>query len=196
MSAQACLLPRRQASNAPHGGPFTGPVRASKVSVKVLPVPPPAPIREKANPVTQAPQGRSQVAQALARPQQRRGAWSTGCATRTMALPRSKPRRIGSGARCRPPRCQRRSQRIGPGRAPPSGPDVPALGYGLALGVCCRESYPFATPKDLAAAGRGVSAPSRVGARRGRRRLGIYINQDCRDVWKVPAAPEAMHRPS
>jgi len=39
-------------------------------------------------------------------------------------------------------------------RAPPPGPDVPALGYGLALGVSCREDYPFATPEDLAAAGR------------------------------------------
>src|SRR5262245_54545300 len=37
-------------------------------------------------------------------------------------------------------------------RAPPPGPDVPALGYGLAVGVSCRESYPFATPEDLAAA--------------------------------------------
>ena len=39
-------------------------------------------------------------------------------------------------------------------RAPPPGPDVPALGYGLSYGVSCRESYPFATPEDLAAAGR------------------------------------------
>jgi pimeloyl-ACP methyl ester carboxylesterase len=22
-----------------------------------------------------------------------------------------------------------------------------------------------------------------------------YFNEDCRDVWKVPAAPEAMHQP-
>jgi pimeloyl-ACP methyl ester carboxylesterase len=39
-------------------------------------------------------------------------------------------------------------------RAPPPGPDVPALGYGLSYGVSCRESYPFARPEDLAAAGR------------------------------------------
>ena len=39
-------------------------------------------------------------------------------------------------------------------RALPPGPGVPALGYGLAFGVSCRESYPFATPEDLAAAGR------------------------------------------
>ena len=38
-------------------------------------------------------------------------------------------------------------------RAPPSDPDVPAISYGLALGVSCREDYPFATPEDLAAAG-------------------------------------------
>ena len=39
-------------------------------------------------------------------------------------------------------------------RAPPPDPAAPALGYGLAFGVSCRESYPFATPEDLVAAGR------------------------------------------
>jgi pimeloyl-ACP methyl ester carboxylesterase len=81
------------------------------------------------------------------------------------------------------------------GRAPPSGPDVPSLGYGLAFGVSCREDYPFATPEDLAAAGREAfpDYPASV------RREGIggwaYFNEDCRDVWKVPPAPEAMHQP-
>ena len=80
-------------------------------------------------------------------------------------------------------------------RAPPPGPAAPALGYGLAFGVSCRESYPFATPEDLAAAGRKAfpDYPASV------TREGIggwaYFNEDCRDVWKVPAAPEAMHQP-
>jgi len=80
-------------------------------------------------------------------------------------------------------------------RAPPPNPTAPALGYGLALGVSCRESYPFATPEDLAAAGRKAfpGYPASV------TREGIggwaYFNEDCRDVWKVPAAPEAMHQP-
>ena len=39
-------------------------------------------------------------------------------------------------------------------RAAPSGPDIPALRYGLAFDVTYRELYPFATPDDLAAAGR------------------------------------------
>ena len=80
-------------------------------------------------------------------------------------------------------------------RAPPSGPGVPALGYGLALGVSCREDYPFATPEDLAAAGRKAfpDYPASV------QREGIggwaYFNEDCRDVWKVAAAPDAMRQP-
>ena len=80
-------------------------------------------------------------------------------------------------------------------RAPPSGPDVPALGYGLALGVSCREDYPFATPDELAAAGREAfpDYPASV------TREGIggwaYFNEDCRDVWRVPAAPE-RHAPA
>jgi pimeloyl-ACP methyl ester carboxylesterase len=80
-------------------------------------------------------------------------------------------------------------------RAPPPGPDVPALGYGLSYGVSCRESYPFATPEDLAAAGRKAfpDYPASI------TREGIggwaYFNEDCREIWKVPAAPQAMHQP-
>jgi pimeloyl-ACP methyl ester carboxylesterase len=80
-------------------------------------------------------------------------------------------------------------------RAPPSGPDVPSLGYGLAFGVSCREDYPFATPEDLAAAGREAFPdypasvqPEGIGS-------WAYFNEDCRDVWKVAAAPETMHQP-
>jgi pimeloyl-ACP methyl ester carboxylesterase len=79
-------------------------------------------------------------------------------------------------------------------RAPPPGPDVPSLGYGLAVGVSCRESFPFATPEDLAAAGRKAfpDYPHSV------TREGIggwaYFNEDCSEVWKVPAAPQSMHQ--
>jgi len=80
-------------------------------------------------------------------------------------------------------------------RAPPPGPSVPAIGYGLAYGVTCREDYPFATPKDLAAAGRSAfpNYPASV------QDEGVggwaYANEDCRDVWKVLAAPTAMRQP-
>jgi len=81
------------------------------------------------------------------------------------------------------------------GRAPPPGPDVPALGYGLSYGVSCREDYPFATQADLAAAGK-QAFPDYPASIQGEGVGGwAYINQDCRDVWKVPAAPEAMRQP-
>ena len=80
-------------------------------------------------------------------------------------------------------------------RAPPSGPDVPALGYGLAFGVSCREDYPFATPEDLAAAGRKAFPDYPASMQREGVGGWAYFNEDCRDVWKVPAAPEAMHQP-
>ena len=80
-------------------------------------------------------------------------------------------------------------------RAPPSGPGVPALGYGLAVGVSCRESYPFATPEDLAAAGREAFPDYPASVQREGVGGWAYFNEDCREVWKVPAAPDAMHQP-
>ncbi|MGA8195672.1 MAG: alpha/beta hydrolase, partial [Acetobacteraceae bacterium] len=80
-------------------------------------------------------------------------------------------------------------------RAPPPGPDVPALGIGLSYGVSCREDYPFATPQDLAAAGRKAFPDYPPSVQREAVGGWAYINQDCRQVWKVPAAPQAMREP-
>jgi pimeloyl-ACP methyl ester carboxylesterase len=92
-------------------------------------------------------------------------------------------------------RPSRRSPRIGQaGRRHPV-PGVPALGYGLSYGVTCREDYPFATPEDLAAAGR-EAFPDYPASVQGEGVGGwAYVNEDCRDVWKVPAAATAIHRP-
>ena len=81
------------------------------------------------------------------------------------------------------------------GRAPPSGPGVAALGYGLALGVTCREDYPFATAEDLAAAGREAFPDYPASVQSEGVGSWAYANEDCRDVWKVPAAPSAMRQP-
>ena len=109
-------------------------------------------------------------------------------------LLRAAPDRIGGLAAGRPDSIEAIAKdRVS--RAPPPGPDVPALGYGLAYGVSCREDYPFATPEDLAAAGREAfpNYPASV------QREGVggwaYVNEDCRDVWKVPPAPTAMRQP-
>lgn len=80
-------------------------------------------------------------------------------------------------------------------RAPPPGPNVPALGYGLALGVSCRESYPFATPEDLAAAGRKAFPQYPASIQDEGVGGWAYFNEDCGEVWKIPAAPDAMHQP-
>jgi len=63
------------------------------------------------------------------------------------------------------------------------------------MGVTCREDYPFATPEDLAAAGQGAFPGYPASIQREGVGSWAYVNQDCRDVWKVPAAPEAMRRP-
>jgi pimeloyl-ACP methyl ester carboxylesterase len=81
------------------------------------------------------------------------------------------------------------------GRAPPPDPAAPALGYGLAFGVSCRESYPFATPQDLTAAGRKAFPDYPASIQREGIGSWAYFNEDCRDAWKVPAAPDAMHQP-
>ncbi len=80
-------------------------------------------------------------------------------------------------------------------RAPPPDPAAPALGYGLAFGVSCRESYPFATPEDLAAAGRKAFPHYPASIQREGIGSWAYFNEDCREVWKVTAAPDAMHQP-
>ncbi len=80
-------------------------------------------------------------------------------------------------------------------RAPPPEPGAPALGYGLALGVSCRESYPFATPEELAAAGRKAFPDYPASIQDQAVGSWAYFNEDCREVWQVPAAPEAMHQP-
>ncbi len=80
-------------------------------------------------------------------------------------------------------------------RAPPPGPDIPALGVGLAFGVSCRESYPFATPEDLATAGREAFPHFPASIQDEGVGGWAYFNEDCREVWKVPPAPDAMHQP-
>jgi len=81
------------------------------------------------------------------------------------------------------------------GRAPPPGPRVPALGYGSSLGVTCREDYPFATPEDLAAAGREAFPDYPASVQDEGVGGWAYANEDCRDIWKVPAAPTTMRQP-
>jgi Predicted hydrolases or acyltransferases (alpha/beta hydrolase superfamily) len=81
------------------------------------------------------------------------------------------------------------------GRAPPPAPDIPSLGFGLAYGVTCREVYPFATPEDLAAASREAFPDYSASLQGESVGSWAYANEDCRAVWKVPAAPEAMRRP-
>jgi pimeloyl-ACP methyl ester carboxylesterase len=80
-------------------------------------------------------------------------------------------------------------------RAPPPSPGAPAFGYGLALGVTCREDYPFATPEELAAAGREAFPHYPASIQNEGVGGWAYANEDCGDVWKVPAAPESMHQP-
>jgi pimeloyl-ACP methyl ester carboxylesterase len=80
-------------------------------------------------------------------------------------------------------------------RAPPPAPGAPALGFGLALGVSCRESYPFATPGDLAEVGREAFPHYPASIQDEGVGGWAYFNEDCRDIWKVPAAPDAMHQP-
>jgi pimeloyl-ACP methyl ester carboxylesterase len=113
----------------------------------------------------------------------------------TYAVPllRAAPELIGGLAAGRPDAIEAIAKdRVG--RAPPPGLGVPALGYGLSYGVTCREDYPFATPEALVAAGR-EAFPDYPASVQGEGVGGwAYANEDCRDVWKVPAAPTAMRQ--
>ena len=92
------------------------------------------------------------------------------------------------------PRPSRRSPWIGQaGRRHPVRMFLPsATGWPLA---CCRESYPFATPEDLAAAGREAFPHYPASIQDEGVGGWAYFNEDCREVWKVPAAPDALHQP-
>jgi pimeloyl-ACP methyl ester carboxylesterase len=79
------------------------------------------------------------------------------------------------------------------GRAPPYHPGEPALGDGLAFGVTCREDYPFATPQDLAAAGREAFPDYPASVQREGVGGWAYVNEDCGEVWNVPPAPKSLH---
>jgi pimeloyl-ACP methyl ester carboxylesterase len=65
----------------------------------------------------------------------------------------------------------------------------------LSLGATCREDYPFATPEDLAVAGREAFPDYPASVQHEGVGGWAYVNEDCRDVWKVPAAPTAMRQP-
>jgi pimeloyl-ACP methyl ester carboxylesterase len=65
----------------------------------------------------------------------------------------------------------------------------------LSFGVTCREDYPFATPEDLAAAGKEAFPDYPASIQREGVGGWAYANEDCRDVWEVRAAPTAMRRP-
>ncbi len=54
---------------------------------------------------------------------------------------------------------------------------------------------PSRSPEDLAAAGREAFPDYPASLQREGVGSWVYANEDCRDVWKVPAAPEAMHQP-
>lgn len=114
--------------------------------------------------------------------------------TYSVALLRAAPDRLGGLAAGRPDAIAAiAADRVA--RAPPSHPGAPALSYGLALGVSCREDYPFATPGELAAAGRGAFPDFPASVRREGVGGWAYFNEDCAEVWKVPAAPKAFRQP-
>ncbi len=80
-------------------------------------------------------------------------------------------------------------------RAPAYHPGAVALGDGLAFGVSCREDYPFGTAEELFAAGRAAFPDYPASIQREAVGGWAYVNEDCREVWNVPAAPAALREP-
>jgi len=81
------------------------------------------------------------------------------------------------------------------GRAPPPSPGNPSAGYGLGFGVICREQYPFATREDLVATGRRAFPHYPASLQDEAVGTWAYVNDDCREIWKVPAAPASVRQP-
>ena len=89
----------------------------------------------------------------------------------------------------------RRSPRIGQaGRRHPVRMSLPSA-TGCPMASAVAKTTRSRRRQDLAAAGR-EAFPDYPASMQGEGVGGwAYINQDCRDVWKVPAAPEAMRQP-
>lgn len=84
-------------------------------------------------------------------------------------------------------------ERVADAPSPP-GPGVPTVGYGLALGVVCREWYPFATDEDLRRTARRAFPHFPASIQDQAVGSWAYANEDCRQVWDIPAAPPAMRQ--
>jgi pimeloyl-ACP methyl ester carboxylesterase len=77
--------------------------------------------------------------------------------------------------------------------APPPSPGTPSTSYGLAYGVTCREQ--FSTHEDISEAGRQAFPLYPASVQDQAVSTWAYTNDDCRRVWKVPAAPAEVHQP-
>ena len=77
--------------------------------------------------------------------------------------------------------------------APPPVPGAPAASYGLGYGVVCSEQYPY-PHGDLAEAGKLAFPFYPKSITEQAVSTWAYNNDDCRRIWKVPAAPE-FHQP-
>jgi len=81
------------------------------------------------------------------------------------------------------------------GRAPPPAAGNPSVGYGLSFGVVCREWYPAATQAEWEIAGRQAFPDYPATIQDQAVGTWAYSREDCPNVWRVPAAPKAMHEP-
>ena len=77
--------------------------------------------------------------------------------------------------------------------APPSKPGTPSTSFGLAYGVTCREQ--FATHEEIIKAGRQAFPLYPASIQDQAVSTWAYTNDDCRRVWKVPAAPAEVRQP-
>ena len=77
--------------------------------------------------------------------------------------------------------------------APPSKRGAPSTSYGLAYGVGCREQ--FSTHEEIIEAGRQAFPLYPASIQDQAVATWAYTNDDCRRVWKVPAAPAEVRQP-